>query len=117
MPRPSLAILTDSRAWVGPDIGSVPVVGVGVDRLDGVGVDGAGEGGGGDVVVGRSHRGEGGVGEGRGAGLVGPGVVGEPGGEPLVLAGRAEGLVDVAPPGSGAVHTLTVALVTRLETL
>ena len=90
------------------------MVGVGVDGLEWVGVDRGGEGSGGDVVVGWGHRGEGGVGEGSGAGLVGPGVVGEPGGEPLVLAGGAEGLIDVAPPGPGTVHTLTVAL-TREE--
>ena len=46
---------------------------------------------------------------GGGTGLVGPGVGGEPGGEPQVLAGALLG-GNVAPPGSGAVHTLAVTL-------
>ena len=71
-----------------------------------------GEGSGGDVSVGgdhRGHRSQGGVGQGSGTGLVRPGVGGEPGGEPQVLAGALLG-GNVAPPGSGAVHTLAVTL-------
>ena len=85
--------------------------------VDGL-VDGGGEGGGGEVRVGRNHGsqgrhgGDGGVGQGGGTGLVGPGVGGEPGGEPQVLAGAVPG-GDVAPASSGAVHALTVTLSIR----
>ena len=82
--------------------------------VDGL-VDGGGEGGGGEVSVGRNHGSQGshgGVGQGGGTGFVGPGVGGEPGGEPQVLAGAVPG-GDVAPASSGAVHALTVTLSIR----
>ena len=85
--------------------------------VDGL-VDGGGEGGGGEVSVGRNHGsqgrhgGDGGEGQGGGTGLVGPGVGGEPGGEPQVLTGAVPG-GDVAPASSGAVHALTVTLSIR----
>ena len=44
-----------------------------------------------------------------GAALIGPGVVGESGRGVEVLAGRVGG-VHIAPPGSCAVHCLTVTL-------
>ena len=82
--------------------------------VDGL-VDGGSEGGRGEVSVGRNHGSQGGhggyrgVGQGGGTGLVRPGVGGEPGGEPQVLAGALLG-GNIAPPGSGAVHTLAVTL-------
>merc|ERR1719333_2030115 len=45
-----------------------------------------------------------------GTGLVGPGVVGEPGAEPLVLAGAGVGVINVAPSGASTVSTATIAL-------
>ena len=74
------------------------------DRLDLLDRDGVGRGG--DVSVGGS---QGSVGQGGGAGLVRPGVGGEPGGEPQVLAGAVV-RVNITPPGSGAVNTLAVTL-------
>ena len=71
-----------------------------------------GEGSGGDVSVcgdHRSHRSQGGVGQGGGAGLVRPGVGGEPGGEPEVVTGAVVA-VNITPAGSGAVNTLAVTL-------
>ena len=62
--------------------------------------------------VDRNYRAERGALGGGGTGLVGPGVGGEPGGEPQVLTGAVPG-GDVAPASSGAVHALTVTLSIR----
>ena len=60
--------------------------------------------------MGGNHGSQWGVGQGGGAGLVRPGIGGEPGGEPQVLAGAVVG-VNITPPGSGAVNTLAVTLI------
>ena len=91
-------------------------------------MDRGGVGSGGHVGVGRhvsmgrhvtvwgnhgSQGSHGSVGEGSGAGLVRPGVGGEPGGEPQVLAGALAG-GNIAPAGSGAVHSLAVTLTDKI---
>ena len=100
--------LVDNWDGVGRDVDGDMLVDRGMVDRDGVGwlvvVDGGGVGGQLlDMVVGA------GVLRGGGAGLVGPGVVGEPLGGDEVLAGGV-GRVYITPLGPGTVHSHTVAL-------